>query len=53
VNLLKISSAFVVFVVSLKKRNNNKSTVKTDLPPKLLGVDSTTVIPEHLSKSNL
>ena len=51
VNLLKISSAFCVFVVVLKNKNNNRSTVRTVLPPKLGGSDSTTVIPLHLSKS--
>ena len=50
-NLLKTSSAFDVLVVSLKNKNNNKSTVKTVFPPKLGGFDSTTEIPLHLSKS--
>ena len=53
VNRLKISSAFVVFVVSLKNKNINKSTVRTVFPPKFGGFDSTTITPSHLSKSNL
>ena len=37
--------------VVLKNKNINRSTVRTVLPPKLGGSDSTTVIPPHFSKS--
>ena len=49
---LKISIALVVLVVVLKNRNNIRSTAKTDLPPKLGGLESITVIPPSFSTSN-
>ena len=53
VNLLNISIAFDDFVVLLKNKNSIRSTANTDLPPKLGGLESITVIPPKDSMSNL
>ena len=43
----------MVLVVVLKNKNNIKSTANTDLPPKLGGLESITVIPPKELTSNL
>ena len=47
-----MSIALDDFVVSLKNKNSIRSTANTDLPPKLDGLESITVIPPKEFTSN-
>jgi hypothetical protein len=51
-NLLKTCAATFVLVVSLKNKNNNKSTDNAVLPPWFAGLEEIVVIPLHPSKDN-